>query len=70
MMMSRNDNGGADLPLIIAAERCQNRASPQGVAATIVARFVARLAKTASMGFASLRAIDESGSHRTRVSLC
>jgi hypothetical protein len=48
----------------------QNRASPQGVAARIAASFVARLANTASIGFTSLRAIDNSGSHRTRVSLC
>ena len=33
-------------------------------------RFVARLANTASIGCTSLRAIDDSGSHRTRVSLC
>ena len=33
-------------------------------------RFVARLANTASIGFTSLRAIDDSGSQRTRVSLC
>jgi len=33
-------------------------------------RFVARLANTASIGCASLRAIDDSGSQRTRVSLC
>jgi hypothetical protein len=48
----------------------QNRASPQGVAATIAASFVARLANTASIAFTSLRAIDDSGSQRTRVSLC
>ena len=48
----------------------QNRASPQGVAAQIAASFVARLANTASIGFTSLRAIDDFGSHRTRVSLC
>jgi hypothetical protein len=46
----------------------QNRASPQGVAAKIAASFVARLANTASIGCASFRAIDDFGSHRTRVS--
>jgi hypothetical protein len=40
----------------------QNRASPQGVTATIAASFVARLANTESIGFAPLRAIDDSGS--------
>jgi hypothetical protein len=49
---------------------CQNRASPQGVAARIAASFVARLANTASIAFTSLRAIDDSVSQRTRVSLC
>ncbi len=48
----------------------QNRASPQGVAATIAASFVARLANTASIGRTSLRAIDDSDSQRTRVSPC
>jgi hypothetical protein len=48
----------------------QNRASPQGVAARIAASFVASLANTASIGCTSLRAIDDFGSHRTRVSLC
>jgi hypothetical protein len=48
----------------------QNRASPQGVAATIAASFVANLANTASIGCGSLRAIDDSGSQRTRVSSC
>jgi hypothetical protein len=48
----------------------QNRASPQGVAAKIAASFVARLANIANIGCASLRAIDNFGSHRTRVSLC
>jgi hypothetical protein len=48
----------------------QNRASPQVVAARITASFVARLANTASIGFTSLRAIDDSDSQRTRVSLC
>jgi hypothetical protein len=48
----------------------QNRASPQGVAATIAASFVARLANTASIGFTSLRAIDDSASQRTRASSC
>jgi hypothetical protein len=48
----------------------QNRASPQGVAATIAASFVTRLANTASIGCTSLRAIDDSDSQRTRVSLC
>jgi hypothetical protein len=47
-----------------------NRASPQGVAARIDASFVARLANTASIGFTSLRAIDDSDSQRTHVSLC
>jgi hypothetical protein len=46
----------------------QNRASPQGVAATIAASFVARLANTASIGCTSLRDIDDSDSQRTRVS--
>jgi len=35
--------------------------------ATITSR---KIANTASIGCASLRAIDDSGSHRTRVSLC
>jgi hypothetical protein len=48
----------------------QNRASPQGVAARIAASFVARLANTASIGFSSLRAIDDSVSQRTRASSC
>jgi hypothetical protein len=48
----------------------QNRASPQGVAATIAASFVARLANMASIGCTSLRAIDDSDSQRTRVSSC
>jgi hypothetical protein len=47
----------------------QNRASPQGVAAIIAASFVATLANTASIGCGSLRAIDDPGSQRTRVSL-
>jgi hypothetical protein len=48
----------------------QNSASPQGVAAIIAASFVANLANTASIGCGPLRAIDDSGSQRTRVSLC
>jgi hypothetical protein len=48
----------------------QNRASPQGVAARIGAGFVARLANMGNIGCASLRAIANSGSQRTRVSLC
>jgi len=68
--MSQNNNGRSVLLSTMLAQLCQNRASPQGVAATIAARFVARLANTASIGFTSLRAIDDSGSHRTRVSLC
>jgi len=48
----------------------QNRASPRGVAARIAASFVANLANTASIGCGSLRAIDDSDSQRTRVSLC
>jgi hypothetical protein len=48
----------------------QNRASPQGVVATIAASFVARLANTASIGRTSLRAIDDSVSQRRRVSSC
>ena len=48
----------------------QNRASPQGVAAQIAASFVARLANMANIGCTSLRAIDDFGSQRTRVSLC
>ena len=48
----------------------QNRAGPQGVAATIAASFVARLANTASIGCTSLRASDDSDSQRTRISLC
>jgi len=67
-MMSRNGNGGAGLRMIVPAQLGQNCASPQGVAATIPASFVARLANTASIGFTSLRAIDDSGSQRTRVS--
>jgi hypothetical protein len=65
---SRNRASG--LLIIWWVRRGQNRASPQGVAATIAASFVARLANTASIAFTSLRAIDDSGSHRTRVSLC
>jgi hypothetical protein len=45
----------------------QNLASPQGVAVTIAASFVARLANTAGIGCTSLRAIDDSASQRTRV---
>jgi len=48
----------------------QNHASPEGVAAQIAASFVARLANTASIGITSLRAIDDFGSHRTRISSC
>jgi hypothetical protein len=48
----------------------QNRASPNGVAASIASSFVAKLANTASIGFTSLRAIDNSDSQRTRVSSC
>jgi hypothetical protein len=48
----------------------QNRASPQGVAARIDAGFVARLANIGHIGFTSLRAIANSDSHRTRISLC
>ena len=48
----------------------QNRASPQGVAATIATSFVARFANTASIGCTSLRASDDSDSQRTRISLC
>ncbi len=70
VMMSRYDNAGAVVLVTMPAQLCQNRASPQGVAATIPARFVARLANTASIGFTSLRAIDDSGSQRTRVSSC
>jgi len=47
----------------------QNRASPQGVAARIGTGFVARLANILDIGCTSLRAIANSGSHRTRVSL-
>ena len=43
---------------------------PKRVEARIAASFVARLANTASIGCASLRAIDDSDSQRTRVSLC
>ena len=118
IMMSRNGNDGAVLVAIMPAQLGQNRASPQGVAATIAGApkrgagappagmrprrraqdrgigaltsrfgvaskhttlgtcsalrgtFVARLVNTASIGFTSLRAIDDSGSQRTRVSLC
>jgi len=48
----------------------QNRASPQGVAARIGTAFVARLANIPDIGCTSLRAIANSGSHRTRVSSC
>jgi hypothetical protein len=48
----------------------KNRASPQGVAAKIVASFVARLANMANIGCTSLRAIDDFDSHRTRISSC
>jgi hypothetical protein len=62
------------LPFELMADWCsrrgQNRASPQGVAAKIAASFVARLANTASIGCTSLRAIDDFGSQRTRVSSC
>ena len=70
IMMSRNGNDGAVLVVMVPAQLGENRASPQGVAATIAPSFVARLANTASIGFTSLRAIDDSGSQRTRVSLC
>ena len=69
-MMSRNGNGGAVLVAMLRTQLGRNRASPQGVAATIAASIVARLANTASIGVTSLRAIDNSGSQRTRVSLC
>jgi len=68
IMMSRN--GDAVLVAIMPAGLGQNRASPQGVAATIAASFVARLANTASIGFTLLRVIDDSGSQRMRVSSC
>jgi hypothetical protein len=70
IMMSRNGNGGTVLVAMVLSQLGQNRASPQGVAATIPASFVARLANTASIGVTSLRAIDDSGSQRTCVSLC
>ncbi len=70
MLRNGNGNGKAALVAIMSAQLGQNRASPQGVAATITASFVARLANTASIGFTSLRAIDDSGSQRMRVSLC
>jgi hypothetical protein len=70
IMMSRNGNAGAVLAAIVRAQLGQDRASPQGVAATIAVSFVARLANTVSIGFTSLRAIDNSGSQRTRVSSC
>ena len=41
-----------------------------GTCSALSGTFVARLATTESIGCASLRAIDDSGSHRTRVSLC
>jgi hypothetical protein len=47
-----------------------NRASPQGVAARIGTGFVARLANMPDIGCTSLRAIANSDSQRTRVSLC
>jgi hypothetical protein len=47
----------------------QNRASPQRVAAGTAAAFVARLANIPDIGCTSLRAIANSGSQRTRVSL-
>jgi len=70
IMMSCNGDGGAVLLAMVPAQLGQNRASPRGVAATIVASIVARLANTASIGVTSLRAIDDSVSQRTRVSLC
>jgi len=39
-----------------------------GTCSALRGTFVARLANTASIGFTSLRAIDDSGSQRTRVS--
>jgi len=62
--------GASGLLISWWVRRGQNRASPQGVAARIAASFVARLANTASIGFTSLRAIDDSDAQRTRVSLC
>jgi len=118
IMMLRDGNAGAVFPAIVRAQLGQDRASPQGVAATTAGApkrgagaplagmrprrraqdrgkgalasrfgvaskhttlgtcsalrgtFVARLANTASIGFTSLRAIDDSGSQRTRVSSC
>jgi hypothetical protein len=65
-----SDAGAIELALRSWNTISQNRASPQGVAATIAASFVARLANTASIGLTSLRAIDDSDSQRTRVSSC
>ena len=70
VMMSRNSNGGCIVVAMGPVQLGQDRAGPQGVAATIAASFVARLANTANIGCTSLRAIDDSGSQRTRVSLC
>ena len=54
----------------LQAHRSQNRAGPRGVAATIAAHFVVWLADTGGIGFASLRAAEDSGQHRARVSSC
>jgi hypothetical protein len=56
---------GRKVPCITPKSR-----QPEGVAATIAASFVANLANTASIGCGSLRAIDDSDSQRTHVSLC
>ena len=44
--------------------------TPLGTCSALHGTFVARLANTASIGCTSLRASDDSGSQRTRVSLC
>ena len=43
---------------------------PLGTCSALRGTFVARLANSASVGCTSLRAIDDSGAHRTRVSSC
>ena len=58
------------LGMLGAHSRGPKPCQPKGVAARIAASFVASLANTASIGCTSLRAIDDSGSQRTRVSSC